>query len=290
MADNTLLNYLRTVLKLETECRTLSLSMNRNRQQVAALSSYNNQEKPQPLAPPSPDIPPFMVLMGALFSVTFLASLYQVIDNHKFSVGALIGLIFLGGIAALCIVPIILEINSQDKEFLEDQKRYKELLLSIEQQKEKNKQAFPVLDEDYRIMEQQYQKTHSLLQKYYDLNILYPKYRGLVPVAMFVQYFASGRVSKLEGHTGAYNLYEYELLQNVIISKLDTIISKLDQIRDAQYELANALQESNQQISRLSYRMDVANQHLEVQAYNTMQTNAEVKALKDYTIFRDLLR
>lgn len=139
MADNTLLNYLRTVLKLETECRTLSLSMNRNRQQVAALSSYNNQEKPQPLAPPSPDIPPFMVLMGALFSVTFLASLYQVIDNHKFSVGALIGLIFLGGIAALCIVPIILEINGQDKEFLEDQKRYKELLLSIEQQKEKNK-------------------------------------------------------------------------------------------------------------------------------------------------------
>ena len=39
MTSKTLLDYLRVILQLETECRTLSVSMNRNRQQVAALST-----------------------------------------------------------------------------------------------------------------------------------------------------------------------------------------------------------------------------------------------------------
>lgn len=39
MATNTLLSYLRAVLKLETECRTLSISMKRNRQQAASLAA-----------------------------------------------------------------------------------------------------------------------------------------------------------------------------------------------------------------------------------------------------------
>lgn len=94
----------------------------------------------------------------------------------------------------------------------------------------------------------------------------------------------------MEGHTGAYNLYEQELLQRIIISKLDIVISRLDEIQSTQYELAQALQQSNQKITALSNRVDIANQHLEVQAYNSMQTNEEVKALKDYTIFRDLFR
>lgn len=107
---------------------------------------------------------------------------------------------------------------------------------------------------------------------------------------MFVQYFESGIVYRLQGPDGAYSRYEDELFRQLIINKLDIIISRLDEIRATQYELANALEQSNQQILELSNRADIANQHLAVQSYNSIQTNEAIKALKDYTIFHDLLR
>ena len=47
MATNTLLKYLRTILKLETDLRTLSVSMNRNRQQASQLSQTYTIQKPE---------------------------------------------------------------------------------------------------------------------------------------------------------------------------------------------------------------------------------------------------
>jgi len=83
------------------------------------------------------------------------------------------------------------------------------------------------------------------LEKVYSYNIVYPKYRELVPITMFCEYLASGRCNTLEGHEGAYNIYENELRQNIIISKLDTIASKLNSIRSSQYLLYTAISDSN---------------------------------------------
>lgn len=90
-----------------------------------------------------------------------------------------------------------------------------------------------------------YQQTASTLKQFYDLEIIYPKYRGLVPISMFYEYLSSGRCSQLEGHEGAYNIYEQELRMNLILSKLDDIIERLDQIQENQYLIANAIRESN---------------------------------------------
>lgn len=95
-----------------------------------------------------------------------------------------------------------------------------------------------------------YQNTRLVLSKFYDANILYPKYRSLVPVTMFYEYFSSGRCNQLEGHEGAYNLYENELRLNLILGKLDDIINRLDQIRDNQYMLVNAILECNRQAEK----------------------------------------
>lgn len=90
-----------------------------------------------------------------------------------------------------------------------------------------------------------YQQTASTLKQFYDLEIIYPKYRGLVPISMFYEYLSSGRCSRLDGHEGAYNIYEQELRMNLILSKLDDIIERLDQIQESQYLIANAIRESN---------------------------------------------
>ena len=67
------------------------------------------------------------------------------------------------------------------------------------------------------------------LEKMYSSNIIYKKYRSIVPMFMICEYLESNRCTKLEGHDGAYNMYEQELRANIIIDRLDIIIYKLDE-------------------------------------------------------------
>lgn len=83
------------------------------------------------------------------------------------------------------------------------------------------------------------------LEQLYSSDIIFSKYRNLVAVSQFYEYFMSGRCTTLEGHEGAYNLYENEARQNIIITKLDRVINLLEEIRDTQYQLLEAISESN---------------------------------------------
>ena len=57
-----------------------------------------------------------------------------------------------------------------------------------------------------------YDKTCTLLERMYNKGIIYEKYQyDLVAVSMFAEYFKFGRCSCLEGHEGAYNIYENEI-------------------------------------------------------------------------------
>lgn len=92
----------------------------------------------------------------------------------------------------------------------------------------------------------------STLNEYYCKNIIYPKYQGnIVALCQFYEYLDSGRCSSLEGHEGAYNIYEMELRQNVIISKLDTVINRLDSIQKNQYYLYQEIAKCNSNVKIL---------------------------------------
>lgn len=285
MATNTLLKYLRTILKLETDLRTLSVSMNRNRQQASQLSQTYTIQKPETNLGTGISGFFFYLLMAFILSIipfgiaAFFFFGYYVSKSGLFFVfGFAVALV---GVAVFGVV--MSTAREERKQAPEKLRQYEKDVAENERQMQANRKALIIVNQDYEALKQRYNKATSLLQKYYDLNIIYPKYRGIVPVAMFVQYLESGIVYQLEGPDGAYSRYEDELFRQLIINKLDVIVTRLDDIRSTQYELANSLEKSNQQIMEL-------NSHAEIQAYNTMQTNAEVKALKDYTIFRDLLR
>ncbi len=66
------------------------------------------------------------------------------------------------------------------------------------------------------------------------------------------EYFASGRCTELTGPDGAYNLYESELRQNLIINRLDVIITQLENIAKTQYMLYNELKETKALIAGIS--------------------------------------
>lgn len=107
--------------------------------------------------------------------------------------------------------------------------------------------------------------------KLYSLGIIYEKYRNLVAVSQFLDYLESGRCTKLTGPDGAYNLFESEMRQNIIIASLENINNNLGTIMDNQYMLYNALQENNRILSRIedntatiAYNTEIMSRNMEI--------------------------
>lgn len=94
-------------------------------------------------------------------------------------------------------------------------------------------------------------EIQQTLEKFYDVNVLFPKYRNLVAVCSLYEYFIAGRYSELTGPNGAYNRYEEEIRLDRIVTKLDVIINKLDVIKANQYMLYDTLLEGNQLTQKL---------------------------------------
>lgn len=107
----------------------------------------------------------------------------------------------------------------------------------------------------------------NALEQLYDENIIFPKYRNLIAITAINEYLMSGRCDKLEGTDGAYNLYEMELRQNIIIAQLSSIIDNLEQIRNNQYSLYSELQKSNCIIDEILSETRKMNESAKLTAY-----------------------
>lgn len=113
-------------------------------------------------------------------------------------------------------------------------------------------------------------ETETTLNQLYAVGWIFPKYRNMVAISTMYEYFATGRCTELTGPDGAYNLYESELRQNLIIGKLDTIISNLDAIRENQYTLYTELVETKRIMFRISFDINKI-----LSATNTIANNTE---------------
>ncbi len=133
-------------------------------------------------------------------------------------------------------------------------------------------------------------ENKELLKKLYGLNVIHPKYQNMIAVTTMLEYLESGRCLSLTGPHGAYDTYSYEEKQNIIIGRLDTVISMLDEIRQTQRALYDAIQESNAiaaDICGQAQRIAEANRDIAdntaLIAYNTsvIRQNTEISAYID---------
>ncbi len=99
-------------------------------------------------------------------------------------------------------------------------------------------------------------EVEANLEKLYSYDILFHKYRNMIAVITIHEYYESGRCCVLKGHEGAYNIFESELRQNIIINSLDNITNLLTQIKQNQYMLYRAIQELNSEFSSMSSAFD----------------------------------
>ena len=120
------------------------------------------------------------------------------------------------------------------------------------------------------------------LEKAYNENIIFSKYRNIVAITSINEYLVSGRCDKLEGADGAYNLYELEMRQNIIIDQLSTIIRNLEQIKSNQYSLYQQLQKSNNTINEILNEVRQVNINTKLTAYFSYVTALVESSSKYY--------
>ena len=174
-----------------------------------------------------------------IFSIITVILLFS---NEELLVGLLIALV--GAVVAtfaICGVRCAIEKLDLDKRY----KIYQSQVAADNARVEQEKKKIQTLKGQQTILNNEIRKIDALRDQLYQLNVLHPKYRELVPVITMYEYFETGRCYALVGPNGAYNLYEQELRQNIIISNLNQVIVQLARIENTQRALCAAVKEAN---------------------------------------------
>lgn len=326
MANSELLSYVKQVMDLETSVYTnqrlqdgFSDSVKSEMPESPPKPCYETIQEPMRPNPPVFKINPkidaiLMIIVGAMFIIGGIVFMMWMISDEIFSVIMVIGIMFLFwlGMVLIRAVPLFIQnTNTKKAEYTaalnvynEKNDEYRKLVPEVAKRNEARKQKYKADMEEYGKCVERYKgrcekskqyiwdagvQLKSALEQLYSADVIYPKYRNLVAVTMIYEYLASGRCSELEGPNGAYNLYEMELRQNIIIGQLSSILDRLEQIRGNQFTLYNELEKSNQESARLL--SDISN-NVEFNRYaleETAKANAAIaqntEATKYYTLF-----
>lgn len=99
------------------------------------------------------------------------------------------------------------------------------------------------------LIDSKIEESKAALEKFYSLDVIFPKYRNLPALTRIYEYFITERCDSLTGAHGAYNLYEDEIRADIIIGQLSIVIQKLEQIKQNQYLLYQQVKQIQQTTS-----------------------------------------
>lgn len=165
--------------------------------------------------------------------------------------------------------------------------------------KDKCKSICQRLDKEYRGVNANLKQTEQILKEYYDLDVIYPKYRNFVCMASVLDYLQSGICTQLTGHEGAYRILEEDIKFRRIENKLDIVIKKLDEIKETQYSIYMAIQEANNNLNSIGTKIDSStkqivsnqkniNEKLDTISYNQRIQEKNTEIIKDISIYTHL--
>lgn len=137
-----------------------------------------------------------------------------------------------------------------------------------------------------------YNRTTELLDKYYAMDVIYPKYRNFVAISSFYEYLLTGRCNTLEGHGGIYDTFEYESRLDRIVTKLDDILESLEDIKSNQFQLYTAINsgfnQSNAMYTSILSSLDNINDNQNISNFYSQQTAMNSEFLRMEKIFSSI--
>lgn len=94
-------------------------------------------------------------------------------------------------------------------------------------------------------------QLENTLHALYAKNIVHPKYQNLIAIAQLYDYINIGRCNELNGADGAYNLYEKEKNEGILLNDLDLALFKLDKYNSTMFTLIQLLKQDDVIISKI---------------------------------------
>lgn len=143
--------------------------------------------------------------------------------------------------------------------------------------------AYSLVQEEVACAEELLKKLYIARNDLYAYGIVFEKYRNLVAISSIYEYLASGRCMSLDGHEGAYNIYESEIRMDRVVSRLDLVIDSLEKIQQNQYMIYSAIQNVNSQLATLNSKMSAAVASLERIETSATDMKAYMKTIADNT-------
>lgn len=288
MNTSTLKEYIRNIYQLEVSLYNQQTLYTKVQSEVHRLENFKGQEMNQVWSTKG-----YFEIKGILGGAVFggaIGTLVGAFTSVPFFAGTIGGIIV--GVL-LVLVNGLYELNRAKSDNKKISNINQKIINNNLDEQEVINEKITIINQELTIIKNSYTRTKNILAKYYEKGIVFPKYRNLLAISSIYEYLSSGRCNSLEGHEGAYNIFENEVRQNLIISKLDDVIRHLEKIESNQYMLYSAIQDSNRKTDRLLQEMDkVANnlQRIEsnnqIIAYNSTIAAKNLEFLKWIEVFR----
>jgi len=316
MTAESLKEYLSMVVDLETHIYAQEMVAEHLTEDIL------NFPIPAPLSPPTPPQIPglsrgiciamglslyFCLFIGIIFA--FMEPAQAIVDAMPKFLYYMIALPAIPGVFCIFGVPVyIYKIIRYFTNTAKARKEYEQQLIRHEEAvrmvdsiiADKQRERDVLEDKLFRIKETT-ASERATLEKLYDKDIIFVKYRNFPSVCSLYEYIRSGRCDRLEGHEGAYNILETELRLDRIVTRLDDVIEHLEDIQENQYTLYEAVRESisisrallassietNAQLDKLNLTadkiydsVDSIRRNMSISAYCTARANRETEYLR----------
>lgn len=245
------IGYLQRVTSLEKSVYTQTQTINELQSHIDDLG--HPQEYTKPVHPGEYYDDLLKGTWSALVYGTFgVGLIVYFISKLAFWPSMLVGaLLSVGFVIAINFLECNSENKQRDKRYENELAYYnaaiKEDEAHVEAELAEKSSLSPIVNE----MQDRLDETVQVLNQYYSKGIIFPKYRNLIAICSFYEYFMSGRCNTLTGHEGAYNIFENEVRLERICTKLDEVVERLEDIKSNQYVLYDAIQEGNRVTERL---------------------------------------
>lgn len=283
MANKNLIAYLENIIALEKDSYIQGQMITKINQKIATLGNKGRiQRQYSPRVDFKEDIEGGIglgMIGGAIIGVIygfftgsgFFGTIFEMIGG-----GFLFGI---GGIGVGFVIGLCIYFYEKAAEKKADAAYYQEYLDDVAKDNRRvqnEKEQIKQLDELRNSIVEAKVKTVSTLNRYYQCGALYETYRNFAAVCSICEYLKSGKCSELQGHEGAYVLYDTERRLDKILDKIDDVVAHLNQIKSTQFMLYSAIQDGNRKTDRLlqeSYRqtalLEYNAEQNEIIAYNT---------------------
>lgn len=288
-------DYLGDVMELEKECYTQEQLRSNLKRRISSLGLSKHISPPKKIKRGFLD---YFDIVREIFTAgiggaglgAIIGGIISIFTSISFVNGIIWGAICAGALLFLFgIAENVMELVDEKREYVKKIDEYQQALEEDKHRVQKENVIIEYLKQECSEVNDCYKSTCNTLSKLYSLDILFPKYRTFAAVSTLYEYFCSRRFNTLED---AYNQLELEVRLDRITLRMDTIIAQLDNIKDTQYMIYNAISQANTKLNTLiksSNRMESRVQQLQVQGAELSSQIAGLQTTSDLTLYVNAL-